>query len=149
MKLFSTLFLLLSINAFAQYNDGFHSEPVETCSSGDCLFVNGLIYEVISYEDRKGFEISILNKKSDLIDVFMEDTDACYTGDQSVVHKIASMMRGVNEYNYFTGGHMLVTNLATTDLDHEVAVTFQFKTDYDGEDVFVRNFYIAPCSELK
>lgn len=149
MKLLSTLLFLFSFSAFAQFNDGFHIETEETCSTGNCLNVNGSIIEIISYEDQEGFEVSSLNKKSDLIDVFTNDIQACYFGDQAQVHQIASMMKGVNEYNYYNGGHMLVTKLATTNLDDEVAITFQFKTDYDGNDIFIKNVYIVPCLETK
>lgn len=149
MKFIASVLLLFSINSFSKYNDGFHAEPEETCSSGDCLFVNDSIFEIISYEDQEGFEIASLNKKSDLVDVFIKNIEACYTGDHQVVHKIVSLMRGVNEFNYYTGGHILVTNLATTNLDNEVSITFKFKTDYNGEEVFIRNVYISPCSELK
>lgn len=145
MKLFASLALLLSINVYAQYNDGFHSEPEITCRSGNCLFVNGSIFELITYEDIDGYEFTKMNRSADLIDVFAGALEACYTGDQKHVHRIASLMRGKNEANYYNGGHMRVVNLATSDLDEEVAITFQYQTDYNGDAVFVRNIYVAPC----
>ena len=58
MKLFSALFLLLSINAFAQYNDGFHAEPEIKCTTGECLMVEDRPIEMIEMIDREGYPYS-------------------------------------------------------------------------------------------
>ena len=150
MKLLAILSLVFSFNLFAQYNDGFHSEPEITCRSGNCLFVNNSIFELITYEDIDGYEFTKMNMSADLIDVFAGVMEACYTGDQKQVHRIARLMRGKNEANYYNGGHMRVVNLATSDLDEEVAITFQYVTDYTGDSVHIRNIYVVPCeSETK
>jgi len=147
MKYFLAL-LLVSNVAFAQYNDGFHSIEKDTCSSGDCIIIEDSIYEMITYEDIDGYEFSRLNKKADIESVFHGKTNACFTGDYKKVENILSAMKGVNEFYYVDGGHMIVTSLSVLEESNDFVVfKFSYKTDYTGDEEFSRAYVINNCSK--
>lgn len=139
---------MVSNIAFAQFNDGFHSIEKDTCKSGNCIIIADSVYEMITFEDIDGYEFSRLNKRADLESVFHGEVSSCFKGDYRKIESILSAMKGVNEYYYVDGGHVIVTSLSVLEESNDFVVfKFTYKTDYTGSEVFSRSYVINNCSK--
>jgi hypothetical protein len=94
--------------ALGQYNDGYHVEPVNTCTTGECLIVGDSIFEMITKVDMHGNEYTELNSEASLLDVFYRGmkVEACFNGtDLDVLKDIIYALEGNSNYHWARGGH--------------------------------------------
>lgn len=132
MKLFSTLFLLLSINAFAQYNDGFHAEPEVKCTTGECLMVDDRPIEMIEMIDREGYSYSKVSSRSSIINILEGNSKVCFNGrDITKLDAIISALVGVTNSYYVQGGHFAIDEYIGTHSEIGFVVTMKVISDYN------------------
>lgn len=132
MKLFSALFLLLSINAFAQYNDGFHAEPEIKCTTGECLMVEDRPIEMIEMIDREGYPYSKVSSRSSIINILEGNSNICFSGlDITKLDTIISALVGVTNSYYVQGGHFAIDEYVGAQSESGFVVAMKVISDYN------------------
>jgi hypothetical protein len=123
--------LFVSNLAFGQYNDGFHTEPEITCTTGACLWVDDRPIELIEKVDREGFKYSELNTDSSIIDILEGNYEICFSGmDTTNLKAIIDALVGNTNAYYVSGGHFAVESYEAKNTDEGFTVILNVESDY-------------------
>jgi hypothetical protein len=145
MKYLPIIFLLVSFNTFAQYNDGDDSIG---CKTDEHCLVNdqvGFIIKIIPIENRRGEIVGEkLSSHSALSDTVYPGASLCFKGEAQQVCKILEMMVGQEEANYYGGGHSLITKFSCDENEGRLMLQFTVKHDMAPK-LEAHEFYIPHC----
>ena len=131
MRTLAILCFLMSFSAFAQYNDGFHSVPEITCTTGECLMVDERPIEMIEMVDREGYSYSKLNTNSSILNILEGNSHVCFSGKdiKKLDSIISALVGGTNGY-YVQGGHFAIEDYQGIATEDGFQVTLQVISDY-------------------
>lgn len=123
MKFLILLTFVFIVHSYAQ--DGYHVENKPSCndSNSTCLIIDGEEVQLIEIQDRTGMTIGeTLNRKSALSSL-SADQNICFKNNNEKVCDILSAMAGVDERDYYQGGHILIEDFSCNKESGKVTFT--------------------------
>ncbi len=141
------LILLIGIFTFSTLvlaTDGYHTTEAPTCSTGECLYVNGEPIEMLRGMDLEGFEVTEISTNASILDTLSKDSPSCFTGDVENLKNILNALIGNTNSNYYNGGHALIVKSSQEELDSSLNISFDIRSDYSPYN-YRETFNIKKC----